>query len=125
VLIAVAAVAAAGVTSYRGVVVAAVPAFAVLLPWAVLGHAGSPVDHELAVSAMWLHLLAVAGWVGGLVVLCLLGPVLGRSAPVVVRRYSALALLSFMVVGFSGLISAQVRLMGPSSLLGPYGLLLG
>ncbi|WP_434081377.1 hypothetical protein [Sanguibacter sp. Z1732] len=92
VLIALAAVVSVGITSYRGVAVAAVPAFAVLVPWSVRGHAGSAADHETAISAMWLHLVSVSVWVGGLVVLCLLARTLGEHTADVVRRYSTVAL---------------------------------
>lgn len=124
VLIALAAVVAAGVTSYRGAVTTAVPAFAVLVPWSVRGHASSAADHDLAIGAMWLHLVAVAVWVGGLVVLCLVAHLLKAHAATVVRRYSAVALWCFVAVGVSGLASGWIRLNGLGDLAGQYGGLL-
>ena len=121
VLIALAAVGAVGITSYRSAALTAVPAFAVLLPWSVRGHASSAADHTVAVSAMWLHLLAVAVWVGGLVVLCLLSTTLGEHLAAVVRRYSAVALGCFLLVGISGVVNGSTRLDQPADLTGPYG----
>ena len=58
-----------------------------LLPIALTGHSGSAEGHETAVTAMGLHLLGISVWVGGLVTLVLLRPVLPR--PAAGRRRSA------------------------------------
>jgi len=121
ILIALAAVGAVGISSYRSAALTAVPAFAVLLPWSVRGHASSAADHAIAVSALWLHLLAMAVWVGGLVLLCLVSTTLGRQTGAVVRRYSTLALACYVLVGISGLVSSWTRLEEPGDLTGPYG----
>lgn len=124
VLIGLAAVVSVGITSYRGVALAAVPAFAVLVPWSVRGHAGSAADHGMAISAMWLHLVSVSVWVGGLVVLCLLARTLREHTADVMRRYSTVALWCFVLVGVSGLASGWLRLNEPGDLTGRYGGLL-
>ncbi|MFG1694276.1 cytochrome c oxidase assembly protein [Nonomuraea sp. NPDC049309] len=101
-------------------------AFAVagLLPPAYVGHAASAGDHDLAVSGLMVHLAAMALWVGGL------GAVLAHfrrsgDLPVVLRRFSAVALCCFAAVAFSGAVSGWVRLGTPSDLWEtPYGLLL-
>ncbi|MEV5322557.1 cytochrome c oxidase assembly protein [Nonomuraea sp. NPDC052634] len=99
-------------------------AVAGLLPPAYVGHAASAGDHDLAVSGLMVHLAAMATWVGGL------GAVLvhfrrSRDLPVVLRRFSAVALCCFAAVAFSGAVSGWVRLGTPSGLWQtPYGLLL-
>src|SRR5699024_10210576 len=69
VLSAATAVTAALCTRPAGAAWAAVVACTALIPLAGLGHASGAGDHELAVSAMWLHQLGIAWWAGGLVVL--------------------------------------------------------
>ena len=101
-------------------------AFAVagLLPPAYVGHAASAGDHDLAVSGLMVHLAAMALWVGGL------GAVLmhfrrSGDLPVVLRRFSTVALCCFAAVAFSGAVSGWVRLGTPADLWRtPYGLLL-
>lgn len=92
-----------------GALVAATAAVVAHVPLAGLGHSGSAADHELAVSAMWLHLLGISWWVGGLVVLSAV--VLGdrESLPKAARRYSVLAGWAVALVVFSGAANASVR----------------
>nr|WP_275889456.1 bifunctional copper resistance protein CopD/cytochrome c oxidase assembly protein [Nakamurella flavida] len=71
---------------------------------------------------MIYHLVGVSAWVGGLV--ALLGLVRQRVAhlDVIARRYSAMALVAFVVVALSGLINAWVRLAAVNDLwLTDYG----
>jgi putative copper resistance protein D len=95
-----------------------------LLPPAYVGRAASAGDHDLAVSGLMVHLAAMAVWVGGL------GAVLlhfrrSGDLPVVLRRFSAIALCCFAAVAFSGTVSGWVRLGTPSDLWqSPYGMLL-
>ncbi|WP_195900076.1 cytochrome c oxidase assembly protein [Nonomuraea cypriaca] len=95
-----------------------------LLPPAYVGHAASAADHDIAVSALMAHLVAVSVWVGGL------GAVLvhfRRSGDlrIVLPRFSTIALCCFAAVAFSGLAGAWVRLSSPSDLWqSRYGLLL-
>lgn len=123
ILIAVTALGCVAITDYRSTVVAAVPAFAVLLPWAFSGHAAGRTDHDLAVGAMLLHLFGAAVWVGGLVVLCLVAR-RGERLAVLVRRYSTIALCCFVLVGASGVLTAWLRMNEVADLSGPYGRLL-
>lgn len=95
-----------------------------LLPPAYVGHAASAGDHDLAVSALMAHLLSMALWVGGLgaVLVCF-----RRSGdlPIVLRRFSTIALCCFAAVAFSGAVSGWTRLGTPADLWQtPYGLLL-
>ncbi|WP_222942192.1 cytochrome c oxidase assembly protein [Protaetiibacter sp. SSC-01] len=95
-----------------------------LLPIAQQGHAGSTADHDLAVSAIWLHMLLVCVWVGGLLAVVVARRELDRERlRVVLTRYSTLALVSFVVVAVSGYISAAVRVGELAQLATPYGLL--
>ncbi|MFZ9744899.1 MAG: cytochrome c oxidase assembly protein [Aquiluna sp.] len=98
-------------------------AFAGLYPLAESGHASSDAGHSLAVNSMLLHLVGVTVWVGGLVALFALFSK-GERSSVLVARYSTLALLSFVLVASSGLVSGFIRLYQPSDLVSPYGLLL-
>ena len=63
-------------------------------------------------------------WVGGLVTLVLLRPVLrGGALATVVSRFSGLALAAVVVVSVSGVLNASTRLDGPADLASRYGLL--
>jgi len=93
-----------------------------LVPLAQTGHAGGAADHDLAVSALWLHLLFAALWVGGLLALVVLRPALGPGRlAAVLPRYSSIALVCFVVVAVSGYAGAAVRIGELPSLLTPYG----
>ena len=88
------------------------------------GHAAGTGTHEAAVTAIWLHVVFAAMWVGGLVTLVLLRSKLppGRLAAVL-PRYSTMALICFVVVAASGYASAAIRVGDLPSLLSPYGAL--
>ncbi|MUN55165.1 copper resistance protein CopD [Kocuria koreensis] len=119
-----------------------------LVALALSGHSSGGDDHMGAVNSLGLHLLGVSLWFGGLVVLAYLsrqlsGPDAGtgtvpqkkrgtlsardRRAPmavVVLRRYSAVALAGFVMVLFSGIINADIRIYGLSDLGTTYGALI-
>lgn len=101
----------------------AVLAAAALWPVAQTGHAGGTADHDAAVTAVYLHSVFAAVWVGGLLTLTLVRSTLGERLPIIVRRYSTIAMIAFVVVAVSGLVSAQLRVGGLEALLSPYGLL--
>lgn len=88
------------------------------------GHAAGADSHDAAVTAIWLHTLFAALWVGGLITLLLLRGKLppGRLAAVL-PRYSTIALICFVVVAASGYVSASIRVGDLPSLLSPYGAL--
>ncbi|GAA3592369.1 cytochrome c oxidase assembly protein [Agrococcus terreus] len=76
------------------------------------GHAGGTDNHTLAVSSLFLHLVFVCIWLGGLAHVALLA---GRrdgdvDGPALLARYSSLAIVSFAVVAFSGIVSALIRI---------------
>lgn len=97
-----------------GWIALAVAAFG-LLPPAYVGHAASAADHDVAVSALTVHLIAVSLWVGGL------GAVLvhfrrAGDLRVVLSRFSTIALCCFAAVAVSGGVGAWVRLSVVSDL---------
>jgi putative copper resistance protein D len=98
-------------------------ALGALLPLALTGHAAGSADHEAAVDSLAFHLIAATVWAGGLAALAILRPSLGNAVGVVASRYSALALLCFVLVAGSGMINAHLRLGGPSHLATTYGAL--
>jgi len=99
-------------------------AVAALWPVAQTGHAGGTADHDAAVTAVFLHSVFAAIWVGGLLTLVLARRALGDRFAPVLARYSTVALIAFIVVAASGLVSAQIRVGALEGLATPYGLLL-
>jgi len=95
-----------------------------LIPMALQGHAGGTASHDAATSAIWLHIVFAAIWLGGLVTLVISSRTLdkGRIVPLL-TRYSTLALVSFVVVAASGYVSAEIRVGTLGNLLTPYGIL--
>ncbi|HEV7741008.1 MAG TPA: cytochrome c oxidase assembly protein [Pseudolysinimonas sp.] len=95
-----------------------------VIPLAQQGHAGERASHDIAITAIWLHISAAAVWLGGLVTIVLLRKQLDapRLASVL-PRYSTFALIAFVVVAASGYVSAAVRIGELPSLLTPYGIL--
>jgi putative copper export protein len=101
-------------------------AVAMLWPMAEQGHAAGATSHDAAVTALMLHLVFAAVWLGGLVVVALLARQLDSESFVnVVSRYSSVALVCFVVVAASGYVSAALRVGTLDNLLSPYGLLIG
>lgn len=100
-------------------------AIASLIPMATQGHSGEEANHNTAVMALALHIVAAAVWLGGVLLLVLIRPALdrGETAPVL-SRYSSLALVAFIVVGLSGLARALAGGIGFAQLATPYGTLL-
>ncbi len=107
-------------------VVLFVAAFAVvgLVPMSLEGHTGGTATHDSATSAIFLHVLFAGIWLGGLLTIVLIKPTLDKGRlGVVMRRYSTVALVSFVVVAASGYLSAQIRVEEFANLLTPYGIL--
>lgn len=84
-------------------------ALAGLVPSALSGHNSQAENHDLATDTMLFHLGGAALWVGGLVALLSLAR--GRAAhlDVITRRFSAIALVSYILVAVSGVGNALVR----------------
>jgi len=85
-------------------------ALATLVPPALAGHAGSGDYHNTAVVALFVHLVAMALWVGGLVALSWYAAGHGLDLPKVAATYSGLALGCYVAVGASGLVNGSLRL---------------
>lgn len=85
---------------------AALLALTSLLPLSYGGHASGTAGHETAVTALMLHLGGMTVWVGGLMALGLLLPVLGSALPDALRRYSTLATWCYAAIALSGLLFA-------------------
>ena len=94
----------ASVARHRRATMVALAALSVLavLPLALAGHAAGSASHDTAVNSLAVHLVAAVLWVGGLLGLVVLRPVLGRGLAVSVARYSTLAGWCFVLVALSG-----------------------
>src|SRR6266540_193191 len=116
------AVAARIVLSWGWVVVLFGMAVLGTLPVAMTGHS-SATQHDLASNSLSLHLVAAALWVGGLVALLAHGRRTGEHLPLAVTRFSALALCCWLIMAWSGVINALIRLPVDDLFSTSYGLL--
>jgi putative copper resistance protein D len=112
------------VSSLTGTLLTAALGLASLIPLALIGHASGTKDHSLAVNSLGMHLVGIVIWVGGLIALYAIRPELKGSSKPIAQRFSSLALVSFVLVGISGIGSTYVRIPEIQSLASPYGLLL-
>lgn len=111
-----------GVRSTIGLGLTLVLAILGLVPQALIGHSSSGSDHEGAVNSLLLHIIGVALWVGGIIALAAVSTKLGKLTAPVLKRFSALALVCFLVVFASGVINAAIRVTSWNSLFtSPYG----
>jgi putative copper resistance protein D len=95
-----------------------------LVPLAQQGHAAGAAGHNAAITALGLHLVFAAAWLGGLLTIVLLQRRLETERlVVVVSRYSSVALISFIIVAVSGYASAALRIGDWPQLTTPYGAL--
>jgi putative copper resistance protein D len=92
------------------------------LPVAMTGHSSS-TQHDLASNSLSLHLVAAALWVGGLVALLANGRRTGEHLGLAVSRFSKLALACWLVMAWSGVINALIRLPIQDLFTTSYGLL--
>jgi cytochrome c oxidase assembly factor CtaG/putative copper export protein len=122
-LVLLATVVSALATRVVAVAWAGVVALLAILPLSLAGHAAGAANHMNAVDSLALHLVSAVLWVGGLGALVLVAGRLGAQRDAVVRRYSTLAGVCFVVVAFSGVINAALRLGSFGALATPYGLL--
>ncbi|MDO4918201.1 cytochrome c oxidase assembly protein [Kocuria sp.] len=128
-----------GVRALLGLLCTLALSFVALVALALSGHAAGGADHMGAVNSLGLHLLGVCLWVGGILVLVWVGPLLSRESTVVsrrgatthtepllavvLRRYSVVALGCYALVLLSGIINAAVRIGSSEQLMSSYGLL--
>src|SRR5881296_1365006 len=102
-----------------------IPGFGLLLTSSLSGHnAAVPTLTFVSILADWLHLLGVSVWIGGLINLTLLIPILHELGLVhqglarLVPRFSRLAILSVGIIAISGLYSALFQVGSFSALFG-------
>jgi len=114
---------AAVVRRRSGMVALATLSLLAVLPLSLAGHASDAANHGTAVSSLALHLVATVIWVGGLLALAMLRPLLGTALGVSVQRYSALAGWCFAGVAVSGLANAWIRIGSVDNLGSSYGAL--
>jgi cytochrome c oxidase assembly factor CtaG/putative copper export protein len=114
---------AAVVRRRSGMVALAALSILAILPLALAGHASGAANHDTAVNSMALHLVSAVVWVGGLLALAMLRPLLGKDLAVSVQRYSALAGWCFVGVALSGVAGAWIRVGSIGNLASSYGLL--
>nr|WP_272902271.1 cytochrome c oxidase assembly protein [Brevibacterium daeguense] len=112
--------------SHTGIALTTVLSALPLIPQALMGHAAEASGHLQAVNSIGLHLVAVVLWLGGLVAMALLAPVLTPrdDLPVLVSRFSALALFSWVLMVYSGLVNASLRVGSLDDWMSPYGLVI-
>ncbi len=103
--------------------VTAALAIAAMVPMATQGHSGDLANHNITLTAMVLHTVGAAVWVGGLLTLVIIRPLMRKRMVDVLYRYSTLALVSFIVVTLSGVVRAYVAVGDWSALATPYGIL--
>ena len=87
------------------------------------GHAAGTASHDVATSALFLHLVGAAVWIGALGALAVLARRLGRDVGPAAARYSVVAGWCLAAVGASGLVNAVIRVGGFDGLATRYGVL--
>ena len=106
----------------RTIALNAMLAFGGLIPLVLDSHAASGADHADNTGSVILHIGAAAVWLGGLLTLVWTKPSLSSDRlPIIVRRYSTLALLAFLILVSSGLFTAAADIASPAELNSPYG----
>lgn len=126
-IIAVAALTSAlalAVRSANGSLVVGLLALVALAVQSSTGHAAGAANHEIAISAFFLHLAGAAIWIGGLAGL-VAGRIRGSSGredfATSVARYSSIAAWCYTAVVVSGIVSALIRVQSLSDLGTRYG----
>lgn len=113
------------VRSWGGTATVAALALVTLMPMGTQGHSGDEASHQQATTAVILHILAAAVWLGGLMLIAMVRPVTSeRDLTTVLSRYSTVAVVAFAVVAFSGIVRAAIGLETFEALASSYGTLL-
>ncbi|MFE1646477.1 cytochrome c oxidase assembly protein [Microbacterium sp. P01] len=112
------------VRSWTATLVIAILAIAAMVPMGTLGHSGEEANHNIAVTALVLHIVAAAVWLGGLILMIVVRPLMSREKmAAALVRYSSIALVAFIVVAISGTVRAAISVVTWEGLLSPYGAL--
>ncbi|WP_344740217.1 cytochrome c oxidase assembly protein [Microbacterium awajiense] len=113
------------VRSWTPSLLVAILAIATLVPMGTQGHSGEEANHNIAVMALVMHIIPAAIWLGGLMLMVLVRPLLSRPQQVTaLGRYSTIALVAFIVVAVSGTVRAWVGVGSWEGLFSPYGVIL-
>lgn len=113
------------VRSWTPTLFIALLAIAALVPMGTQGHSGEEANHDAAVMALVLHIIAAAVWLGGLLLMVVVRPLLERGAiATAMSRYSSIALAAFVVVAISGTVRGTIAVGAWANLASPYGLIL-
>lgn len=117
------------VRSWTPTLFVAILAIAAMVPMGTQGHSGEEANHNAAVMAIILHIIAAAVWLGGLVLLVVIRPILEREhgrdgIAAALSRYSSIALAAFVVVAVSGTVRASIGVGAWENLASPYGAIL-
>lgn len=99
-------------------------AIATLWPISFAGHGSSLVGHEQGMTGLLIHLLGVTLWVGALLAIMILRPVLGQAVQVTLERFSTVALACYVAVAGSGVLFALLQFDDLADLTSPYWMLL-
>ena len=94
-----------------------------LLPVAATGHASGSTAHDIATNSLIIHLFAAAFYIGGLIAVIAHAMRGGSRVALALRRYSVVATVAIVALGFSGIINAVVRLHPTDLFSSTYGLL--
>jgi putative copper resistance protein D len=113
------------VRSWTATLFVAILAIATLVPMGTQGHSGEEAFHHEAMTALILHIIGAAVWLGGLLLMVLVRTELSKAElATVLTRYSSIALAAFVVVAISGTVRAAIGLGGLAALASPYGTIL-
>lgn len=92
---------------------------ALLMTYALAGHAGASAQPASAVMISWLHLAATSAWAGGLLALVISLPALGAehsALRALLGRFSPLAIGGVAVIALSGAAAALREIPTPADL---------
>ncbi|GAA5210119.1 cytochrome c oxidase assembly protein [Microbacterium kyungheense] len=113
------------VRSWTATFFVALLAAASLVPMGTQGHSGEEAFHHEAMTALILHMIGAAVWLGGLLLIVIVRPLQTRERSAdTVGRYSSIAIAAFAVVAVSGVVRAAIGLQTWSALISPYGAIL-
>ena len=106
------------------VALTAAAAIAALVPLTLNGHPNYGEGHEAGILAFALHIISAAVWLGGLITIVVLRPVLEQAQlRLVIKRYSTVALLAFAVLTFSGFLRFLATVGSADNFFSPFGFL--
>lgn len=94
-----------------------------MMPLAVVSHNATGGAHDYGTNSYIWHLTFTVFWVGGLMAMIGHARRLGKWMPEVVRRYSFVALVAFIVMSVSGVINAAINVKWIDLVTNNYGIL--